>query len=111
MQKFQTLCVGKQLTGRVISVTEMGYGVELECSGCNIADVLIAEQLAKPSGQENKLDSQAATICDPGEAPPAHVTVENDIHTEQPAKTTEQKPAASQSSTSSDCMLHPIKSV
>lgn len=109
MQSFQTLCVGKQLIGRVISITEKGYGVELECSGCNIADVLIAEQLAKPSGQETKLDSQEATCSEPGEALPAHAPAENQMRNEQPAKNTGQKPAASQSSTLS--MLNSLERV
>ncbi|XP_060794982.1 tudor domain-containing protein 1 [Neoarius graeffei] len=100
VQKFQTLCVGKQLSGRVLSVTEKGYGVELEWSGCNVAAVLIAEQLAKPSGQESKPDSQAAMFIEPAEASPAPVPAENHSRTEQPATSPGQKPAASQSSTS-----------
>ncbi|XP_017338221.2 tudor domain-containing protein 1 [Ictalurus punctatus] len=100
VQRFQTLCVGKQLTGRALSITEKGYGVELEYSGQNIAAVLITEQLAKPSGQENKPDSQAATFTEPAEASPAPVPAENHPCTEQPVKTTGQKPAKSQSSTS-----------
>lgn len=108
VQKFQTLCVGKQLSGRVLSVTEKGYGVELECSGCNVAAVLIAEQLAKPSGQENKSDSQAAMFIDLAEASPVPVPAENHSCTEQPAKTSGQKPAASQFSTSSKCTLTSI---
>lgn len=106
VQRFQTLCVGKQLTGRALSITEKGYGVELEYSGQNIAAVLITEQLAKPSGQENKPDSQAATFTEPAEASPAPVPAENHPCTEQPVKTTGQKPAKSQSSTSSECTLH-----
>lgn len=106
MQRFQTLCVGKQLTGRALSITEKGYGVELEYSGHNIAAVLIAEQLAKPSGQENKPDSQAATFTEPVEASPAPVPAEIHSCTEQQAKTTGQKPTISQSSTSSECTLH-----
>lgn len=105
VQKFQTLCVGKQLIGRVLSVTEKGYGVELECNGCNIADVLIAEQLAKPSGQEKKPVSQAATFSELAEASPAPVPAETHLLTEQSAKTTEQKQKKPLSSTSSECTL------
>ncbi|MCI4384336.1 hypothetical protein PGIGA_G00037500 [Pangasianodon gigas] len=108
VQKFQTLCVGKQLNGRVLAITEKGYGVELECSGQNVAAVLVAEQLAKPSGQENKPDSQTATFTEPAEVSPAPMPAENHSHTEQPAKTTAQKPAASQSSTSSEPASFPL---
>lgn len=108
VQKFQTLCVGKQLSGRVLSVTEKGYGVELEWSGCNVAAVLIAEQLAKPSGQESKPDSQAAMFIEPAEASPAPVPAENHSRTEQPATSHGQKPAASQSSTSSKWTLRSV---
>uniref|UniRef100_A0AAR2LE68 Tudor domain containing 1 n=1 Tax=Pygocentrus nattereri TaxID=42514 RepID=A0AAR2LE68_PYGNA len=58
VQRFQALCVGKQLSGRVLSITERGYGVELRCNGQSFAAVLISEQLAKPSGQENKPAAQ-----------------------------------------------------
>ncbi|KAK3559458.1 hypothetical protein QTP86_013631 [Hemibagrus guttatus] len=106
VQKFQTLCVGKQLTGRVVSVTERGYGVELEFSGCNIAAVLIAEQLAKPSGQDNKPDSQAATFSETVEVSSAPGSAENHSCTEQPVKSTGQKLAPSQTGTSNKCKLH-----
>lgn len=103
VQKFQTLCVGKQLTGRVVSVTEKGYEVELEFSGHNIAAVLIAEQLAKPSGQENKPDSQAATFSETHSAP---LSAENLSCSEQPDKTSGQKLAPSQTGPSNECKLH-----
>lgn len=106
VQMFQTLCVGKRLMGRVLSVTEKGYGVELEYDGSNIADVLIAEQLAKPSRQQSKPDSQADTFSELVEAPPAPVSAESPSHTDQSAATTGQIPAASQSSMSSESMLH-----
>lgn len=108
VQMFQTLCVGKRLMGRVLSVTEKGYGVELEYGGCNIADVLVAEQLAKPSRQQNKPDSQAGTFSELVEASPAPVSAESPSPTDQSAATTGQIPAASQSSTSSESMLHPL---
>ncbi|KAF5896519.1 tudor domain-containing protein 1 isoform X1 [Clarias magur] len=96
VQKFQTLCFGKQLTGRVLSVSEKGYGVELESNGHNVAAVLIAEQFAKPAGQENK-PSQGATFSKPKEAAP--VPAEIYSHTKQPDKTPGQTPAASPSRT------------
>ncbi|XP_029312233.1 tudor domain-containing protein 1 [Cottoperca gobio] len=47
---FQTLVDGKQLSARVLCVTEQGYGVDLESKGQNVAAALISEQLAKGPG-------------------------------------------------------------
>lgn len=99
VQKFQTLCLGKQLTGRVLSVSEKGYGVELESNGHDITAVLIAEQFAKPAGQENK-PSQAATFSESTEAAP--VPAETYLQTKQPNKTPGQTPATSPSRTPSE---------
>ncbi|GAA6110294.1 tudor domain-containing protein 1 isoform X1 [Tachysurus ichikawai] len=108
VQKFRNLCLGKQLTGKVVSVTEKGYGVELECSGDNVAAVLIAEKLAKPSGQENKPDSQAATFNETAEASSAPVTAENHVCAEQPVKPTGQKPATAQTDASNESASFPL---
>uniref|UniRef100_A0A673N8Y7 Tudor domain-containing protein 1 n=1 Tax=Sinocyclocheilus rhinocerous TaxID=307959 RepID=A0A673N8Y7_9TELE len=51
VHKFQGLCAGQPLSGKVLSITEKGYGVDLESSGKSIAAVLISEHLAKPYGQ------------------------------------------------------------
>ncbi|XP_069374095.1 tudor domain-containing protein 1 isoform X1 [Paralichthys olivaceus] len=51
---FQTLVDGEQLSARVLSVTEQGYGVELQSRGQNVADALISEQLAKVPGEVPK---------------------------------------------------------
>lgn len=48
---FQTQVYGEQLSARVLSVTEQGYGVELESRGVNVAAALISEQLAKVPGE------------------------------------------------------------
>nr|XP_004567589.2 tudor domain-containing protein 1 [Maylandia zebra] len=48
---FQTQVYGKQLSARVLSVTEQGYGVELESRGVNVAAALISAQLAKVPGE------------------------------------------------------------
>ncbi|XP_066520883.1 tudor domain-containing protein 1 [Hoplias malabaricus] len=74
VQKFQALCVGKQLSGKVLSITERGYGVELKCSGQNIAALLVSEQLAKPLRQENTSAPQQKPR-DVKEASPAQVPV------------------------------------
>uniref|UniRef100_A0A8C1NT72 Tudor domain-containing protein 1 n=1 Tax=Cyprinus carpio TaxID=7962 RepID=A0A8C1NT72_CYPCA len=51
IHKFQALCAGQPLSGRVLSISEKGYGVELESAGQSIAAMLISEHLAKPYGQ------------------------------------------------------------
>uniref|UniRef100_A0A4W6CCJ3 Tudor domain containing 1 n=1 Tax=Lates calcarifer TaxID=8187 RepID=A0A4W6CCJ3_LATCA len=51
---FQTLVDGEHLAARVLSVTEQGYGVELESRGQNVAAALISEQLAKVPGEVPK---------------------------------------------------------
>ncbi|XP_047464892.1 tudor domain-containing protein 1 isoform X2 [Mugil cephalus] len=48
---FQTLVAGETLYARVFSVTERGYGVELESRGQNVAAALISEHLAKVPGE------------------------------------------------------------
>nr|XP_015818615.2 tudor domain-containing protein 1 isoform X1 [Nothobranchius furzeri] len=48
---FQTLVDNEQLTARVLSFTEQGYGVELESRGQNVAATLLCEQLVKPYGE------------------------------------------------------------
>ncbi|XP_026132229.1 tudor domain-containing protein 1-like isoform X1 [Carassius auratus] len=60
VHKFQGLCAGQPLSGKVLSITEKGYGVDLEISGQSIAAVLISEHLAKPCGQVNQPPLQPA---------------------------------------------------
>ncbi|XP_041672490.1 tudor domain-containing protein 1 [Cheilinus undulatus] len=48
---FQTRVDGEHLTARVLSVTDHGYGVELESRGQNVGAALISEQLAKAPGE------------------------------------------------------------
>uniref|UniRef100_A0A673ANQ3 Tudor domain containing 1 n=1 Tax=Sphaeramia orbicularis TaxID=375764 RepID=A0A673ANQ3_9TELE len=55
---FQTQVNGK-LYARVLSVTEKGYGLELESRGQNVAAALLSQQLAKIPGEITK-DMQAA---------------------------------------------------
>ncbi|XP_061564122.1 tudor domain-containing protein 1 [Cololabis saira] len=47
---FHSLVVGEQVSARVISVTEQGYGLELESRGLSVAASLISEKLAKAPG-------------------------------------------------------------
>ncbi|XP_024865763.1 tudor domain-containing protein 1 isoform X1 [Kryptolebias marmoratus] len=51
---FQTLVDGEQLSAHVLTITEQGYGVELESRGMNVAASLISEHLAKASGETSK---------------------------------------------------------
>lgn len=60
VHKFQGLCAGQPLSGKVLSITEKGYGVDLESSGQSIAAVLISEYLAKPYGQVKQPPVQPA---------------------------------------------------
>lgn len=48
---FQKLVEGKQLSVRVLSLTEEGYGVALESRGQDVATALVSEQLAIFSGE------------------------------------------------------------
>lgn len=57
---FQTLVDGELLSARVLTVTEQGYGVDLESRGKNVAASLTSEQLAKASGETPK-ESPAKT--------------------------------------------------
>ncbi|XP_051958627.1 tudor domain-containing protein 1-like [Xyrauchen texanus] len=50
VRRFQALCASQPLSGKVLSITEKGYGVELESSGKSIAAVLISEKLSRPYG-------------------------------------------------------------
>ncbi|XP_041714209.2 tudor domain-containing protein 1 isoform X2 [Coregonus clupeaformis] len=59
--RFQALCVGQQLHARVLSITERGYGLELDSSGQNVAATLLSEQLAKAPGQ-SQAQAQSAPI-------------------------------------------------
>ncbi|XP_015245986.1 PREDICTED: tudor domain-containing protein 1 [Cyprinodon variegatus] len=51
---FQNFVGGQQLSARVLSVTDRGYGVELICRGQNMAAALIIERLAKATRQPAK---------------------------------------------------------
>ncbi|XP_041939544.1 tudor domain-containing protein 1 isoform X2 [Alosa sapidissima] len=70
IQRMQELCAGQYLTGRVVSITERGYGIELQSDSHNIAATLLSEQLAK---QPNV--NQTSCPCPPNSAnqsqPPA----------------------------------------
>lgn len=51
IKSFLKLVEGKQLSARVVSVTELGFGVELESQGRNVAVALISEHLVRAPGE------------------------------------------------------------
>ncbi|XP_034050539.1 tudor domain-containing protein 1 [Thalassophryne amazonica] len=57
---FQSLVDGHQLSARVLALTEQGYGVALESRGLDVADALISQQLARGSGQTERLPDLTA---------------------------------------------------
>ncbi|XP_076855400.1 tudor domain-containing protein 1 [Brachyhypopomus gauderio] len=95
VRRFQALCVGKQLCGRVLSITEKGYGVELECGNLSVAAVLISEQLAQPLGQDTGIAGPALRPGCPAEVAPVQTPVlpKSPPLADRPADVTGTKPA------------------
>ncbi|XP_072312993.1 tudor domain-containing protein 1 [Eucyclogobius newberryi] len=54
---FQSLVEGEALSARVLSITEDGYGVELQSKGQCVASALILEQLAKFTGEKREQEA------------------------------------------------------
>uniref|UniRef100_A0AAY4DFC6 Tudor domain-containing protein 1 n=1 Tax=Denticeps clupeoides TaxID=299321 RepID=A0AAY4DFC6_9TELE len=54
IQRFRALCEAKQLEGRVLSITERGYGVELKSESHIITATLLMERLATPTAMPTK---------------------------------------------------------
>lgn len=67
MHQFRVLCAGRQLQGRVRSITERGFGVELASDGQSIAAQLVANGLAKASGQQEPAAAAQGSAADAGE--------------------------------------------
>ncbi|XP_062859119.1 tudor domain-containing protein 1 isoform X2 [Trichomycterus rosablanca] len=111
--KFQSLCVGRQLSGRVLSITERGYGVELESNGHNMATMLISEHLAKPLGQVNVPATQTAGTTELVVTPPGYTCVPaiDSSLTEQPPNSNGQSPASPQANLSTSSFTLDWKSV
>ncbi|KTG04554.1 hypothetical protein cypCar_00000690 [Cyprinus carpio] len=86
VHKFQGLCAGQPLSGKVLSITEKGYGVDLESSGQSIAAVLISEHLAKPYGQVKQPPVQLAKPTNQIEDLPTLKPVDQNPPTEEPLK-------------------------
>ncbi|XP_030631037.1 tudor domain-containing protein 1 [Chanos chanos] len=73
-QRFRSLCVGQQLSGRVLAISERGYAVELESGGQSVASLLISEQLAKATGHDpaqspSQSTNQRGQQNDPAQSP------------------------------------------
>lgn len=82
---FQTLVEGEALSAQVVSVTEDGYGVELQSKGQSVAAALVMEHLAKYPGQEEK-KQETASVSDT-----KHNENVPGIRQEQPQGPTEQQ--------------------
>ncbi|XP_067100599.1 tudor domain-containing protein 1 isoform X3 [Osmerus mordax] len=82
LRRFQALCIGHQLLGRVLSITEQGYGIELESGGQNVRATLFSEQLARVSGQQLTPASKETTAST--SPPTAMHTNQKEHHLEMP---------------------------
>lgn len=101
VHKFQALCAGQPLSGRVQSITEKGYGVELESAGKSIAAVLISEHLAKPYGQVKQPPVQPAKPASQIEDLPTLKPIDQNPPVEEPLKVNKPVPNNTEDSTSS----------
>lgn len=86
MHKFQALCASQPLSGRVLSITEKGYGVELESAGQSIAAVLISEHLARPCGQVKQPPLQSTKPSNQIEDMPTLKPIDQNTPVEEPLK-------------------------
>ncbi|KAL2078027.1 hypothetical protein ACEWY4_025712 [Coilia grayii] len=80
-KRMRELCECRILTGRVISITERGCGVELRSDEHNIAITLISEQLAEPPALNQTGSPRSANQYQP----PAHVPAAVANHSQPPA--------------------------
>lgn len=86
MHKFQTLCASQPLSGRVLSITEKGYGVELESAGQSIAAVLVSEHLARACGQVKQPPLQPTKPSNQIEDLPTLKPIDQNPPVEEPLK-------------------------
>uniref|UniRef100_A0A671KJ77 Tudor domain-containing protein 1-like n=1 Tax=Sinocyclocheilus anshuiensis TaxID=1608454 RepID=A0A671KJ77_9TELE len=101
VHKFQGLCAGQPLSGKVLSITEKGYGVNLESSGKSIAAVLISEHLAKPYGQVKQPPVQPAKPTNQIEDLPTLKSIDQNPPAEEPLKVNKGVAKDTEDSTSS----------
>ncbi|XP_039990647.1 tudor domain-containing protein 1 isoform X2 [Xiphias gladius] len=100
---FQTLVDGEHLSARVLSVTEQGYGVELESRGRNVAAALISEQLAKVPGEISK-EIHATT----GSGVKYKETATENEHSNQTGAGYKEKPTEGQTAVPSEVPSFPV---
>ncbi|XP_018968734.1 tudor domain-containing protein 1-like isoform X1 [Cyprinus carpio] len=101
IHKFQALCAGQPLSGRVLSISEKGYGVELESAGQSIAAMLISEHLAKPYGQVKQPPVQQAKPTSQIEDLPTLKPIDQSPPAEEPSKVNKGAAKDTEGSTSS----------
>uniref|UniRef100_A0A8C2EYZ9 Tudor domain containing 1 n=1 Tax=Cyprinus carpio TaxID=7962 RepID=A0A8C2EYZ9_CYPCA len=101
IHKFQALCAGQPLSGRVLSISEKGYGVELESAGQSIAAMLISEHLAKPYGQVKQPPVQEAKPTSQIEDLPTLKPIDQSPPAEEPLKVNKGAAKDTEGSTSS----------
>ncbi|XP_043108998.1 tudor domain-containing protein 1 isoform X2 [Puntigrus tetrazona] len=101
VHKFQGLCAGQPLSGKVMFITEKGYGLELESSGQSIAAVLISEHLAKPYGQMKQSPVQPAKPTSQIEDLPTLKPIYQNPTAEEPLKLNKRVAKDTEDSTSS----------
>lgn len=58
---FQTRMDGQQLSARVMSISERGYGVQLQSNGECVKTALISEKLARVFGETQELPTATPT--------------------------------------------------
>ncbi len=101
VHKFQGVCAGQPLSGKVLSITEKGYGVDLESAGLSIASVLISEHLAKPNGQVKQPPVQPGKPTNQIEGLPTLKPIDQKPPAEEPLKVNKGLAKATEDSTSS----------
>uniref|UniRef100_A0A8C1UUE8 Tudor domain containing 1 n=1 Tax=Cyprinus carpio TaxID=7962 RepID=A0A8C1UUE8_CYPCA len=105
IHKFQALCAGQPLSGRVLSISEKGYGVELESTGQSIAAMLISEHLAKPYGQVKQPPVQQAKPTSQIEDLPTLKPIDQSPPAEEPLKVNKGAAKDTEGSTSSNSFV------
>ncbi|XP_059180349.1 tudor domain-containing protein 1 [Centropristis striata] len=105
---FQTRVDGEQLSARVLSVTEQGYGVELESRGQNVADALISEELAKAPGTISKEMHATAGSGDQKKLPEKEYRQIHEQASNQTGARSKDIPTEGRTSTTSEAPSFPV---
>ncbi|XP_055032396.2 tudor domain-containing protein 1 [Misgurnus anguillicaudatus] len=102
LNRFQDLCASQPLSGKVVSITEKGYGVELESSGQSITALLLSEKLVRPHG----LKQSPPKTTDQIEALPTLKPIDQKPPAEEPTKVNNSTANAVAESTTSCPYFH-----